>query len=176
MICARQFPALISIADKAIGEPIPDKIKPRGFCKRRLNKLSRRLAEVKRWSKTRAEMEANKAFKKEFLCVKRDSDKFQAISDNYIALLSRVASWVPPTQNHQSLKNFMLDQLLTDMNFLMVLQVPEMLSGEKYRSKLISRITRDIKIFTLANEKDIENAEWATVWLEKLRKSLETSF
>lgn len=109
-------------------------------------------------------------------------DKYLADQDameaRYRAMLQEVLAWVPPTREHRGLKDFMIEQLESSIQFDCTgyqPTVPSRTSPDLYAQQEIARLTkehgRDLQ--SLAEER--ERVASQNAWVRTLRESLGAS-
>jgi hypothetical protein len=177
MRCARTFGALVTMRDEPIDAPIPEEFKPSNYHIEQLEKARQRLAEVESWDDAEAEAEAEKAYR-EALRYRQDTlSRNAAIRQRYENMLARVKEWAPPTPDHRELKNFMIQQLESSIDFDCKYDPgePQRLSGPEYKAQQIANAQRDIDYHTKEHAKEVERAKQRTDWIRALRGSLPVS-
>lgn len=123
------------------------------------------------------------------LIEKKNEDTFQKIKDSeeektrtlkgYTSMLLRVQSWIPPTNEHQSLKEFMVSQITDSIKFdcesmsdyymkTLVTKNPE-----DYRDELYKKLREDIAYHTQQHKDDVKRCEESNTWVKVLEESLE---
>jgi hypothetical protein len=174
MRCARAFGALVTMRDEPMDASIPDEFKPSNWHIEQLEEARRRLAEIESWDDARAEAEAEKAYQ-EALRYREDTlVRNAAIRQRYENMLAQVKGWAPPTPDHQGLKDFMIQQLESSIDFDCKYDPgePERLSGSEYKAQQIADTQRDIDYHTEEHAKEVERAKQRTDWIRALRDSL----
>lgn len=175
MRCARAFSSLIDMRDESLDAMIPDEFQPSDYHSDAIEMAKKRLAKVEKWSDERADREAKKVYDREVRSSEEDVKKSARIAQNYMAMLKQVGKWDPPTKNHDSLKKFMIEQLVesieSDCSY--ALAMPWRLSGKQYRSRLIKNARWDIAYHTKEYEKEVLSAREKTEWVRALRHSLD---
>lgn len=177
MKCAREFGALIEMRDEPSAAPIPDEFRPSNYHLDAIEMAKKRLAEVEKWSNTRTEKEANKAFDDKVRSIKKYGEKNEKIGRAYIAMLKQAGKWVPPTKDHEGLKIFMIEQLAesVELDCLYTPTMPQRLSGKQYRTQLVKSARRDIAYHTKEHAKEVQRARKRSKWVRALRHSLNGS-
>ncbi len=185
MLCARAFGACISMRDDSLDAEIPEKIEPMStYHKDQLAKSKEELETLlaittkkakEQWAKKRLKQEiaTTKKYKKED--DKRDD------SNKYQAMLEKVIAWTPPSEDHRELKKFMENQIKETIKFdshstywsdqLAALE-RKLENPLAYFNERVEKVKQDIKYHTEHWQKEVEQAERATRWLQQLRESL----
>lgn len=104
------------------------------------------------------------------------SDSKSALRDRYNTMLEKVKEWVPPTPDHNGLKDFMISQLEDSIKFdcsEFQIPIPDRIPWEDYSlakmGSCIKRLTEDKK--RLAEE--IERVENRNKWILTLKQNLD---
>lgn len=92
----------------------------------------------------------------------------------YEAMLDKVQAWVPPTEEHQAMKKFMVDQLTESIRFDCTPygQPPMLQDVEEYKATCYERVERDIEYSTKARREEIERTATRNEWLDQFLASL----
>lgn len=176
--CARAFGALIDMRDAPGDANIPERIEPDNYYVKALAKDEERLKLVVSWNKAEAEQAAEADFKRRLAIHTADLQKANDIRYRYNKMAEEVMLWIPPSNEHVGLKNFMLEQLgdsiKFDCDFTDRMPAPKRLTGSEYRQQEIAEAKRHIgyDIEHLAEEE--KRAKERTEWIQLLRKSLKS--
>ena len=89
---------------------------------------------------------------------------------------AQVQSWIPPTPDHQGLKDFMLQQISVSRNKLDYSEASLVEAKEKsalaYYIAAVSGAARDIIYHTAENDKEVGRVNDRMEWVRKLRASI----
>lgn len=104
---------------------------------------------------------------------KEYSDTKQKILSAYNNMLNQVIAWEPPTERHEGLKNFMIEQLKASIDFDgTISEMPKPITTEQYRANKIKRLRDDVEYYTNEHKKAVERFENNLSWLSELKKSI----
>ena len=171
--CARAFGALIDMRDEPMDAPIPERFEPSDHHLEELEKAKRRLKEIRKWNEEKAEQEAERAYREALKEREEFIKKNKLIRKRYEDMLSKVQKWKPPTIEHASLKQFMIQQLLESIEFdCFVPEMPQRLSGEEYREQQIKKALSDIEYHEKEYAEEVNRVYEKNKWLLSLRESL----
>jgi hypothetical protein len=131
----------------------------------------KRLAEVEKWSSVLAEREAKKAFDKKVRSIHEVNEKNEPIRLTCIVMLKEVRKWVPPTRDHEKLKNFMVIELAEAIESF-TSEMPEPISGRQYRKQLMDKAHQNIVYHTKMHAGNVQGARNNRDWVCALRRSL----
>lgn len=175
MKCARAFGALIAMRDEPLSALIPEEFEPSGYNLEELEKAQRQLAEIKSWDNARADAEAEKAYQEELQFEKNYIAQKTELRQRYESMLAQVKAWTPPTSDHKELKQFMIQQLESSIDFdcKYTPEEPTCLSGTEYKQLKIKEAERVVKYHTKEHESEVKRAKERTEWTRALRESLQ---
>jgi hypothetical protein len=173
--CARAFGACIEQRDDDIKDPP----KLSFVDDYHLNEWNRKKENLKQ-----AESESLERFtEKEKIKTKERHDylveyenKKQIQKDRLEKMLESVRAWTPPTEDHENLKSFMIDQLEETMKYDgKVIPVPEIDYDQDYaqlREENIQYLKRDVEYHHNKYLEEIETVTKRNEWITKLYESV----
>lgn len=174
--CARALGYLVSMRDEPMSKPIPDEIKAESYHLDRLNEAKAKLEALKSLSKVVCVRRAKAEYEKEKASNAGVIANHAVLRLKYKNMLKQVKAWTPPTENHVSLKKFMLEQIETslelDCNDERYLKPVKQLTGETWKAKQIASAKNDIEYHTKEYAQDVKQAKDATEWIKALKDSL----
>lgn len=156
------------------GETIPDEFYPDNTHLQEVEAAKSILAEAESWTDEKAEKEAKRDFDKNISSFKGACKRIEKIRQAYLAMLNQVENWVPPTQDHQEMKNTMVNQLTESIKFDCSRSPikPKRLSGEQYRVQLINWARQEIAYKNKCHAEEMALVTKKNDWLRSLRRSL----
>lgn len=172
MSCARAFGALITMRDDAPDAPIPEEIKPSDYHAKRLKEATAGLAKVLKITPGQMSVGAAKANEAAAEAARSIRQSYATENARLEKMLAEAKAWKPPTPDHKSMKDFMVEQLTMSMHSNDYLPDYKTLSGQEWHAAEIKRLERDIEYHTKENDAEVERARNRTEWLKKLRASL----
>jgi len=176
MGCARAFGALILKRDDPSGTAIPEKFEPSNFHAKRLIEANEKLVWLKSMDDSEKEAfgrsERNADIKRNIAWL----EKSRAEDARLDSMTALVKEWIPPTADHQGLKDFMLEQINISKNGLDYVK-DSLAEAEKklpmaYYVAAVSSSSRAIEHNTKVNADEIERANERSEWVRKLRESI----
>jgi len=171
--CARAFGVLIDMRDEPIDAPIPERFEPSDYHLKELEKAKKRLKEIKKWDEEKAEQEAERAYRDALKKREEFIKKNKLIRKRYEDMLSKVQKWKPPTIEHESLKQFMIQQLVESIEYdCFIPEMPQHLSGEEYKEQQIKKALSDIDYHEREYAEEVNRVYERNKWLLSLRESL----
>jgi hypothetical protein len=173
MECARAFGALVTMRDDPSHTPIPEEFQPSMWNAKELEKARTRLAEVQSWGEEQSESESQKDYIEVMQRWHKRMIEMAELCLRYEAMLTKVQAWEPPTPDHQGLKDFMIQQLESSIDFdCYKLDMPHKLSGQDYKIQEIKRAERDIQYHTAEQKEEVKRTQERNAWVRALRESL----
>lgn len=167
--CARNFGALHRIpADQF--EAVPSE-----YYKTRYEEIAAALAEVQAWDKDQAETAAMQSWEDAIVQYKKAVEEDAAVRARYEGMIAAVEAWKAP-EGHRELKNFMLEQLRTSLEFDVrePTQPPaNPLSGEEYKWQRIAEYSSKLAYYVEQYKKEQDYCVAANKWIKELTESLE---
>lgn len=176
--CARAFGALVSLRDEPDAE-IPDEFKVDEFYVKKFEKAEEELEKAKQMTDEDFAAEAEETFAERKELLLRMIEEKKEIRKRYENMLEQVKQWVPPTEDHIELKNFMMSQLEDSIQadgstdyYEKELAELRCETVEEAKSRLMEDRIWDFN----RSKEQLEKAEYAakdrTEWVSQLRKSL----
>lgn len=175
--CARQFGALIMMSDDPHDAPIPEKFEPSDYHIKEIAKLQAERKRLVNMTEAKAEKEAQAEFKKELEYNAERISEANATKKKYSEMLLKVRAWQPPTPDHIGLKDFMIQQIESSIDFdcdtkyYLDKQV-KMLTGKEWLATHIKETRRQLQYHIDENLKEIERTSSRNQWINDLRESL----
>lgn len=135
MLCTRAFGIALDVRDEPLSVPTPTKFYPSQYSTERLNRAKKN---VEYWENITLD-EAREIYiqrhREKVESSKRILQRYLDINEKYDKVRREVESWNPPTEEHEGIKKFALEQI--DM----CINTPEMIS--RLRKDIDSTISTD---------------------------------
>jgi len=174
--CSRAFGALIHMRDMPHDAEIPDEIKPNiEYYDKNIDDSKKELDKISKMSID----EKKKIFNTYLRKVKKENEKrveeTNSLKEKYVNILEKVKSWMPPTKDHIGLKDFMIKQITSSIDFDCdrIYQETVFESCEEYFEEKVNSCKHNIEFYTKGKEKEIDGCKKRTEWIQALKKSLE---
>jgi len=177
MQCARAMGACVTMRDDSSDTEIPERFEPSDYYQKRLKETKETLKRLQKMSLTDAQKQANTEYKSEVVRHKKQIEESHKLNQKYVEMLFQVEQWRPPTQDHEGLKNFMVEQITSSITFDCNAEYyrdnpPQMLTGEKYLETHTARALSDIDYYEKENRKETARVNSRNIWIKQLRESL----
>lgn len=174
--CARAFRALIEMRDDPMDAEIPEKFEPDDY---NIKGLARATQEHQRLQGMTDEEKIAfgiQAKEEDVISYQKSLARATAENERLDGMARQVKAWIPPTSDHEGLKQFMLDQIDISMNDLPYakknIQEAEERSPMFYYASAVSSAEWGVKYHIKEGNKEQERAESRTEWVKQLRMSL----
>lgn len=173
--CARNFGALISMREEPMDAPIPDTIEPSPYYSDKLGQAQKRLQQLHTLAPSEAQRECQQAHSRDLARWKERCDSKAIQRTRYNAMFGQVKEWIPPTDKHIGLFDFMLQQLEDSTPHEMIGCADPMPTIQRWPAWLagaIAKAENDIRYFTKQANEEAERAQENSTWIAALRSSL----
>src|SRR4051794_6955711 len=117
--CARAFGAFMELRDSPSDADLTKhvEVEPRTFYRDALERERERLKELEAMTPEQAEAAAAKAYSEEHERIAKYRTESTETRERYEAMLEKARAWEPPTEEHQGMKKFMIEQLEESIKF-----------------------------------------------------------
>jgi len=175
MGCARAMTPCLSMRDEPHNAKIPQEFKPNKWNSEKLKEAMVKLQRLKKMS----EAEIDEAARLEHIdAVAKQQARLKEIKElrkKYQTMLSDVERWIPPSDRHEGLKSFMVNQLHDSIDAdcgTSYLKSPKPLSGQKWFDRHMKKVLWDIDHYTTMDKEEAERISYNNLWIKELRHSL----
>lgn len=173
--CARAFGALITMRHDPSDAPIPAKFEPSDFYAQSLKKAEDQLARLLAMSPDECDSAALKQYLDacEMNNVRRKENA--DLRNKYNAMLAEAVAWNPPTVDHEKMKEFMIEQLQSSINWdcsESYIVDPPKRSGKQWLADSLADCHDRIVRYTDEHAAEVERTNKRNEWVDALRKSL----
>jgi hypothetical protein len=175
LICAKAFGACIMQRNDPASDP--SKVQPKDtYHQKALVTAQENLAKLKKMTIAQANKKAAEEHEKavqDGVKSKIDNMKVEA---RYQAMIAKVTAWIPPTPDHQNLKDFMLKQLDESINWDVLedkyFKAPALKTGAEWLADQMMHEEHNIKYHTENQVADDERTNSRNKWITDLYTSL----
>lgn len=177
LLCARNFGALIDMREKPLDTPIPEKIEPSPNYKKEYEKAVKQYEDFIKMPDKLGYLETYynemvERLQKEYA---ESSAKKSILRDRYNKMLIKVLRWTAPTNEHEKLRNFMIQQLHDSIEFDCSEYLPNIPPKEEWCDIELhkSMLQKEADFYKKRYEKEIERVKSINQWLKDLRDSFD---
>jgi len=179
-VCARAFGATFHLKDKPLGTSLDFKtVNP--FYEQEIKKTIDKIVEIDDLTDEELLTKIENDLKEAQDYLIEDTEKRHNAKIKFEEMREKVENWTPPSEKHQALKDFMINQLevsLDQVNPNMHDKALEEVDGElatidvaAYREKRIEEYKNQIEKFAGSQAAEIESAKESNEWIEVLTES-----
>lgn len=160
--------------DEPHGAPIPKKFEVSTYHAKELEKAHETLKQIT----SRTEEDWYQAWHNYIKVVQAKQLQFkernESTAHKYNAILKQVQDWLPPTPDHQGLKEFMVEQIQSSLEFDCISDkyAPKALGFDEWKEMERSSALRDVDYHTREWEAEKRRVAGRNKWLEQLRESV----
>lgn len=172
--CARNFGALVMMRDEPMSATVPEKFEESRYYTTALAAAQDRLATLRAMSPAAAAENARAAYKVAMAAhLKREAEK-DDLRARYSVMLIKAQEWVPPSAEHQGLKDFMVSQLRESIAWdcePSAAPAP-VTSATEWLAAQITEAERAVQYHTNAKAEEAERTASRNRWISDLRASV----
>ncbi|MBC6695274.1 hypothetical protein H9L25_00585 [Terrisporobacter mayombei] len=173
--CARQFGALVHMREDGKNAEIRYR-EVSDYHLNELNKAYARLEEIKKMTDKEIQRKIDQNYEENIKSIDRMLKNKEDSKKKYLAMIEKVNEWIPPTENHENLKEFAIKQLQDsikwDCDCTYLKQEIRKETVSEYREGMIKYCLRDIEYHSSSYKKELEAAEEGNKWIDDLINSL----
>jgi hypothetical protein len=176
MSCARAFGALVEMREEPYDAVIPEEFQPSDYHINALKNAEQELNDIGCCSIDFATKNSQKEYDKEVEDNKRYRNNKRLLKEKYIKMLKEVNDWNPPSEEHEGLKKFMIDQIKGSIDFdcsEYPQQKPILLTGKQWIDKQKKQILKDIEYHSKEYKEECDRVAGRNKWIKQLRESLQ---
>jgi len=181
-LCMRAFGSTIHMRDKSLQAEYTPRVLS-DFHMKKLGKAKKFLKKIETSSDEEIISSQRIVLEKSKANYLKVIAKAKANSEILNNILTDTRKWLPPTREHSELKSFMIEQILSTIDFDCGTEYEERKLAEielelrnldpvAIRKDSIKKAERDIEYHTREHEKDVERCEHANQWVASLLNSL----
>lgn len=182
-LCTRAFGIAIDVKDEPLSTPTPSSFEPSPFYKESYDRALKRLEEVNKMTFDEAKIQMRADYEKSISDYKAYAERETAMNKKYAKVRKEVEEWIPPTEEHEGLKKFALEQI--DMCVTKQKYIDEYLEKSKeefdnsdeavqnYINDIIDYYQRDIERSYKSWQEELERTRSKNEWMTKFLESLE---
>ena len=182
-LCTRAFGIAIDVKDEPLSTPTPSSFEPSPFYKESYDRALKKLEEVNKMTFDDAKIQMRADYEKRISDYKAYAERETAMNEKYAKVRKEVEEWIPPTEEHEGLKKFALEQI--DMCVTKQKYIDEYLEKSKeefddsdeavkdYINDIIDYYQRDIERSYKSWQEELERTRSKNEWMTKFLESLE---
>lgn len=110
-LCTRAFDIAVDIKDEPLSVSTPTHFKPDSYYKERYEKALKRFNSVSKMTLDEARQKMKKLYDDQITFYIEYIENATSLNEKYKKVRNEVEKWTPPTEDHQKLKEFALNQI-----------------------------------------------------------------
>lgn len=181
-LCTRALGIAIDLKDEPLSVPTPTHFEPDTYYKERYEKALEDFNEANNLTFDNAKIQMKAAYEKRISDYKSWAEKESLMNEKYAKVRKEVEEWTPPTEEHQCLKKFALEQI--DMCITKQEYIDEYLEKskevfddsneavEKYISDNIQYCKDSLDRAYKNWKEELERTEKKNIWIKKFLESI----
>lgn len=182
-LCTRAFGVAIDVKDEPLSTPTPSSFEPSPFYKESYDRALKKLEEVNKMTFDEAKIKMRADYEKRISDYKHYAERETAMNEKYAKVRKEVEEWIPPTEEHEGLKKFALEQI--DMCVTKQEYIDEYLEKSKeefddsdeavqnYINDIVDYYQRDAERSYKSWKEELERTRSKNEWMTKFLDSLE---
>lgn len=111
LVCARAFGYLIELRDEPLNKPLPEKLGHSNYYTQQIESDKKTIEELEGLSANDWQIRYYSMIEKQTNLHKKYLAELRDNKSKYESIKSQVLDWTPPTDEHNGLKDFMLEQI-----------------------------------------------------------------
>ena len=181
--CSRAFGATIHMRDESLDTPYEPRT-PSEYYSTSLQSQREELEKMKTISDEEIVQEYESLLRESLEYHEGELEKTKSNLEKLNSLLESAKSWIPPTEEHDGIREYMIDQLeLTikadgDLSYHVdkIIQakkeIEEGIDPQVYRKERIKGIEDRISYYEIEHQKELERCKQSNRWMESLLESI----
>lgn len=179
MSCALGMGALVMMREEPMNAQIPEMFEPSDYNTKIIAETTAALERLDCMTIAEAEQAASAAYEIVIAEQAKAVHRNDTLREKYTAMLEKVEAWQPPSEDHNGLKEFMVEQIISSINYdcgnYYRDQKHKKITGAEWKKQEETRLHKDMAYHEAENTKEVERTEARNNWLRKLRESLKAA-
>lgn len=178
IMCAREFGACVTMRDKGVDEPIPEKFEPNDYYAEALDRAFAKIDKYRNMTLDEAKALIDEEYeKKQEECRVAIIDELKK-GKLYSKVQKEIEEWNPPTDAHTGLKKFALNQIKISTNDSGISYYEDeinrpKISPDEYIDINLSLAINDLTYAKKHMEEEKERVDERNAWIKDLRDSIQ---
>lgn len=181
-LCTRAFGIAIDVKDEPLSTPTPSSFELSPFYKESYDRALKKLEEANKMTFDEAKIQMRADYEKRISDYKRCVKRETAMNKKYAKVRKEVEEWIPPTEEHEGIKKFALEQI--DMSMTKQKYLDEYLEKskeefddsdeavQKYINDNIQYCKDSLDRAYKSWKEEIERTEKKNIWIQKFLESI----
>ena len=182
-VCTRAFGATIHMRDNPMDSPYEPRT-PSDYHTNSIQSKRERLEEIESMSDEKIVEDFNTQLEEDLKYHQTKMEEDKRNLEKLNSMLESAKSWVPPTEDHQPFRNFMIEQVESTIkvdgdpsyhvNKMVGIkkQMEEGINPKEYREETIQEIKSQISYHETEHQKELARCKDSNDWMEKFFESI----
>lgn len=181
-LCTRAFGVAMDMIEKPLSVPTPTHFEPNPYYKEKYDKAVEVRNKYRQMTFEEAKQDIIKKHNAEITQIKKFLEKYKLEDEKYKKVRDEIKEWIPPTPQHEALKNFALDQIDLSMNTYLYNSLEKELNKEldisddavwKYINNTNASCEKNVGEAYEQWQKDLKRTAEKNTWMRQLLESLD---
>lgn len=181
-LCTRAFVVAMDMIEKPLSVPTPTHFEPNPYYKEKYDKAVEVRNKYRQMTFEEAKQDIIKKHNAEITQTKKFLEKYKLEDEKYKKVRDEIKEWIPPTPQHEALKNFALDQIDLSMNTYLYNSLEKELNKEldisddavwKYINNMNASCEKNVGEAYEQWQKDLKRTAEKNTWMRQLLESLD---
>lgn len=181
-LCTRAFGVAMDMMEKPLTVPTPTQFEPNPYYKQKYDKAVEVRDKWRQMTFDEAKQEMIEKHNAEITQIKKFLEKYKLEDEKYKKVRDEIKEWIPPTPQHEALKNFALDQIDLSMNTYLYNSLEKELNKEldisddtvwKYINNMNASCEKNVGEAYEQWQKDLKRTAEKNTWMRQLLESLD---
>lgn len=174
--CAREFGALIEMRDEPLDAPIK-KMEPGSYHMDVVKSHEKDIAAILSLSEEECDKKVENEYSDSLTAWYKHREYQGDLRGKLQGMLDKVNAWVPPTSEHTGLKEFMVEQIVSAIQFDCpesedVEKEPVRPTGAQWRESVCRQLAESIEYHKKSYAREVARVAERNAWVQALRESL----
>jgi len=182
-VCTRAFGATIHMRDNPMDSPYEPRT-PSDYYTNSIQSKRERLEEIESMSDEKIVEDFNTQLEADLKYHQTKMEEDKRNLEKLNSMIESAKSWVPPTEDHQPFRNFMIEQIETTIKvdgdpsyhankiFKIKKQMEEGINPKEYREETIQEIKSQISYHETEHQKELMRCKDSNEWMDKFFESI----
>lgn len=182
-LCTRAFGVAVDMRDEPLSVPTPRHVEPDPYYKERYDRALENFEKANKMTFDEARIEMENRYNNRMSCCNEYIESVTETNKKYEKVRKEIDEWVPPTQDHQNLKEFALEQIdkcivNQDRIDSHIKELNEKFDDsdkavEEYINDNIQYCKKSLDNSYKCLQQEIRRVEYRNLWMDELMESLE---
>ena len=158
----------------------PKHVKPSTYYERKIDSIKAEILSIKQMDEETCQLQAKQDYAHSKQRIQNALSEKARVQKSYEDMLKKVKQWAPPTPEHNSLKEMMIDQIERSIDFDCNTEYLEkeladltLLSGNEWKKQKLETLIKNQHYYQEEHDEETKRTERTNRWIKALLESLE---